>query len=349
MKEIKLRNGRKLGIDHPPFFIAEVGINHNGEMSIAKKLIDMAARNGVESVKFQKRDFLNTISSKLLQSNYSHRNSFGNTYLEHKMALELSDDQLIELAEYSKKKEINCSCSAFNISSFDFIENELNPLFHKIPSPLTVNHELLLHVASYGKPLFISTGMTTEKEVDSMMDILKPFKDSIVLLQCTSLYPTQNEEVNMNVIITYQRKYNVLTGFSSHDRSVIFPAAAVSLGARVIEKHITLDRTMKGPDQASSFEERGLQLSYGYCVDVYQALGSFEKHIQPREKENRIKHMQSIVAKDTIEPGVALSEEHITYKSPGIGIAPYKKNEILGKIVKQRIEKDLAINFEDLE
>ncbi len=348
MKELSLNNGRKIGINHPPFFIAEAGINHNGEMSIAKKLIDMAVRNGVESIKFQKRDFKNTITSQLLQRDYAHRNSFGQTYLEHKIALEFSDDELKELNEYSKERDIIFSCSAFNISSYDFIEKELDPPFHKIPSPLTVNHDLLLHVASYGKPLFISTGMTSGEEVDMMMDVLKDYKDRIVLFQCTSLYPTQNEEVNLNVIKAFQKKYDVQTGLSSHDRSVVFPAAAVALGARVIEKHITLDRAMRGPDHAASFEERGLYLSYSYCLDVFEALGIPEKKVLAREEESRIKHVQSIVANDVIDEGEIIKETQITYKSPGTGILPYQKHEVLGKTVVNRLEKDTTIKIEDL-
>ncbi len=348
MKDIILDTERKIGLNHPPFFIAEAGINHNGEMSIAKELIDMAVKSGVDSIKFQKRDFNKTITSSLLNRNYDNRNSFGRTYLDHKIALEFSDQELIELAKYSENKNIIFTCSAFDIDSYDFVEKELSPPFHKIPSPLTVNHELLLHVASYGKPMFISTGMTYSEEVDLLMNVLKDYKDQIVLLQCTSLYPTKNEEVNLNVISTFQQKHDVIAGFSSHDQSVVFPAVAVALGARVIEKHITLDRTMKGPDHASSFETRGLDLSYGYCLDAFTALGSNKKTVLERESENRIKHLQSIVSSIDIEKGTIISVEHITYKSPGDGILSYNKSSVIGKTAIVDIPKDSTIRLKDL-
>jgi sialic acid synthase SpsE len=343
MNEITLQNGPTIGINHPPFFIAEAGINHNGEIEVAKQLIDMAAKVGVQAIKFQKRDFHKTIISKYLNRDYNHHNSFGRTYLEHKIALEFTDDQLLELGEYTSSKGVIFTCSAFDIDSFDFIENDMNPPFHKIPSPLTVNHDLLKHIAAYGKPMFISTGMTSSKEVDLMMDALKVYKHNIVLLQCTSLYPTNNEEVNLNVIKTFQEKYNVLTGFSSHDRSVVFPSAAIALGARVIEKHITLDRAMKGPDHASSFEYRGLDMSYGYCMDVFSAMGSTEKAILEREKDNRTKHLQSYVSTIDIEKGSIITDDMLTIKSPGSGFLGYEKSELIGKNAIVDIPKDVTI------
>jgi sialic acid synthase SpsE len=349
MKDIVLINGRKIGFNHLPLFIAEAGINHNGEMSIAKELIDMASKVGVEVIKFQKRDFKNTITTEVLQRDYQHSNSFGKTYLEHKITLEFSNEELLELADYSQSKNLIFTCSAFDIKSYDFVEKELNPPFHKIPSPLTVNHDLLLHIASYGKPLFISTGMTSGEEIDIMMDVLKEYMDNIVLLQCTSLYPTKNEEVNLNIIKTFQQKYNVISGFSSHDQSVVFPSVAVALGARVIEKHITLDRAMKGPDHASSFEERGLELSYRYCSDVFSAMGSYQKQVLEREQESRTKHLQSIVSANDIEKGTILEQKHLVYKSPGNGILPYNKKEVLGKRTLSMIPKDTTIQLEDLK
>jgi len=343
MHDIVINEEIKIGIDHPPFFIAEAGINHNGEISIAKKLIDLAAKVGVESIKFQKRDFSNTITSEYLNRKYSQYNSFGKTYLAHKIALEFSDAELTELAEYSTDKGLIFACSAFDINSFDFIEKKLDPLFHKIPSPLTVNHDLLKHVASYGKPMFISTGMTSQNEVDMMMDLLEPYKAQIVLLQCTSLYPTDNEEVNLNTIKAFQDRYNVLSGFSSHDRSVVFPAAAIALGARVIEKHITLDRAMKGPDHASSFEERGLDMSNSYTKDVFKALGSEEKEILNREKDNRVKHLQSYVTREYIHAGTLITDDMIILKSPGTGFLGYMKNDLIGKSAVSDIPKDTTL------
>ncbi len=347
MNNIKIGD-KDIGIGFKPYFIGEIGINHNGSLTIAKQLIDMAADIGIESVKFQKRDFKNTIIQKQLSKPYVNRNSFGNTYLEHKEFLEFSDRELVELSVYTKEKGLDFGCSAFNISSYDFIENKINPVYHKIASPLVVNHELLMHVASYGKPLILSTGMCTYIEIRKAIEIIKPINNRIILMQCTSLYPTEDEEVNLRIIKKFYEDFNVVVGFSSHDKSVVFPAVATAYGARVFEKHITLDRTMKGPDHSSSFERRGLELSYKYIKSSLTALGSEKKEILSREEVSRNKHMQSIVASVNIPKGTVISRNQLIFKSPGTGIMPYEINRIIGKITKRDIDKDEIILLKDL-
>lgn len=347
MKTIKLTDKRNIGIGEKPYFIAEVGINHNGSFETACKLIDLASYVGIDCVKFQKRDFEKSIVSDYLDKPYIYMNSFGRTYREHKNFLEFSETQLLELSKYSDEKGIAFACSAFDIGSFTFIEDKISPPFHKIASPLTVNHDLLKRVASFQKPMFISTGMTTYDEIARMIDIILPINDRIVLLQCTSLYPTDNDEVNLRVVKSYQRDFNVLVGFSSHDRSVVFPSAAMVFGACVFEKHITLDRTMKGPDHSSSFEKRGLELCYNYLLATYDALGSMKKQIQPREMESREKHMQSIVSMVGINKNTKLKEEHITFKSPGTGLMPYEKLKIIGRKANRDIKVDEILTEKD--
>ena len=349
MKKIKVGN-RNIGIGFKPYFIGEIGINHNGSINIAKQLIDMAAYVGIDAVKFQKRDYVNTIIGKQLEMPYLHDKSFGRKYKDHKEYLEFTNSQLLLLAEYSKSKGLDFSCSAFDILSYDFIEREIDPPFHKIPSPLTVNHELLEHVAKYGKPVFLSTGMSTTNEVKMAVELIKRINKKLVLFQCTSLYPTEYNEVNLKVLEQYKKYYKVLTGFSSHDKSVVLPAVAVAYGACVFEKHITLDRSMKGPDHSSSFEQRGLELSYKYALNAHEALGSNTKRVLAREKESRKKHMQSIISAHNIEAGKILSENDICFKSPGTGLMPYEKNKILGKTALVNIKKDEILkinNFKD--
>jgi len=288
VKIIELADKRNIGTEEIPYFIAEVGINHNGSFETACKLIDMASNVGVDCVKFQKRDFNKSIVSAYLDSPYLHSNSFGRTYREHKEALEFTESQLLELLQYSLVKGISFSCSAFDIESFEFIEKEINPPFHKIASPLTVNHDLLRAVASFQRPMFISTGMTSYDEIASMVDAILPINDKIVLFQCTTLYPTEDNEVDLKVLASFQQDFDVLCGFSSHDRSVVFPSVAMAFGACVFEKHITLDRTMNGPDHSSSFEKRGLELCYNYLLSTDQALGNGKKKIQPREIDGMV-------------------------------------------------------------
>ena len=348
MKNFKIGN-KFVGKGYKPYFIGEIGINHNGSMKIAEKLIDMAFHAGIDAVKFQKRDYQSTITQKQLNMPYEKRNSFGKTYGDHKEALEFSNSELIHLSEYSLKKGIDFTCSAFDIKSYDFIEKEINPKFHKIASPQIVNHDLLERVAGYGKPILLSTGMSTFEEVRKATEIILPINGQLALLQCTSLYPTESTEVNLRVISEYAKNFDAVVGFSSHDKSVVLPAVAVALGASIFEKHITLDRTMKGPDHLSSFEERGLSLAYKYTLVAYKALGQSEKKTLNREVENRTKHRQSLVAKCDLKKGDVISEEHITYKSPCIGLMPYDKDFIIGKRLKMDLQADEAFQSDSVE
>lgn len=349
MKEIVLKNGRVISEKSRPFFIGEIGINHNGDKNIAFMLIDMVAEIGIDCVKFQKRDYRNTITEELLNKNYEHNHSFGKTYLEHKRFLEFSDQTLKELFRYSITKKLVPCCSAFDIKSYDFIEEKLNPLFHKIPSPLVVNHKLLEHVAKLNKPIFMATGMSSLKEIDMAVKIITKWNNDLVLMQCTSLYPTENNEVDLLVLKLFQNRYKLLTGFSSHDKTVVLPAVAHALGACIFEKHITLDRSMKGPDHSSSFEKRGLELAYNYLIATHEALGDGKKKVHEREIQSRSKHLQSIVAKYDLSAGDVISEDNIAFKSPGTGLLPYEIEKILDKKLKFNLKKDELIIPKKLE
>lgn len=348
MKEIVLQNGRLISEKAKPFFIGEIGINHNGDIKIAKKLIDMASEIGIDSIKFQKRDYKNTITEELLSKDYNYDNSFGKTYGEHKKFLEFSDESLRQLFKYATQKKLIPCCSAFDIRSYDFIESNLNPLFHKIPSPLVVNHAVLKHVSRYGKPIFMATGMCSLKEVDMAVEVITEINKDLIVMQCTSIYPTENHEVDLAVIKLFRSRYKLLTGFSSHDKTVVFPAVAYALGACVFEKHITLDRSMKGPDHSSSFEKRGLELAYNYLLATYDAMGDGNKKIQKRELVSRNKHLQSIVAARDITAGKLLRLSDIKFKSPGTGLCPFEIDKILNKKLKVNIKKDELILLDKL-
>lgn len=348
MENIELANGRKIGLQEIPYFIGEIGINHNGDINLAKKIIDMCVSVGIDCVKFQKRDYNSTIRKKFLNKKYENENSFGRTYGEHKKFLEFNDEQLKELYEYTKQKNIDFCCSGFDLKTYDYIEKEFNPLFHKIPSPLVVNVELLEHVAKYQKPIFMATGMVNLDEITNAVNIIKNINKKLVLMQCTSLYPTEDHEVNLLVLKEYQSKFQTLVGFSSHDKSVVFPAVAHALGACVFEKHITMDRTMKGPDHSSSFEKRGLELSYNYLLATHYALGTEEKYILEREILSRQKHLQSIVAAKKLKKGTIIKREDLTFMSPGDGLLPYEITKIIGKtLIKDKKEQDLIL-LEDI-
>jgi sialic acid synthase len=347
--QIKLKNGRVIGDKAPVYIIAEVGINHNGDFELAKKMIEEAAKTGIDAIKFQKRTVDEMYIKSFLDKPYNKDYAFGATYGEHKKYLEFDDDQFLELKKCAKKENVDFIVSGFDYSGFDFIDKKLNVDIHKIASPFVTHYPLLKQVACYGKPMIVSTGMHTRKEIYAAVNYIKQFNKEIILLQATTLYPCPDELVNLNVLKTYRKKLNVLVGYSSHDRSVILPAASVALGGCVIEKHFTLDRTMKGPDHAASVETRGLELivNYAHCVDI--GLGNGRKMLNKEEKEQRKKYGVSIVSRKRLSGGHVIREDDITVKCPGGGISPVHFNDIIGKRTTRNIPSDEIIYRGDVE
>lgn len=341
--EITLKNGRKIGAGHPAYIIAEVGINHNGNFEIAKKLIDKVAILELDAIKFQKRTINELYTQEFLDSDYTNHNSFGKTYGEHKHNLEFSDEQFFELKAHAEKREVELLVSGFDAKSFDFINNELNVPLHKIPSPYINHFPILEKVAKYNKPILISTGMHNMKEVTEAVNFIKKYNEQIVILQCTSTYPIENHQANLRVIQTYHKEFNTLVGYSSHDKGIILSVAAVALGACVIEKHFTFDRTAKGPDHAASAETRGLELIHNYIRAIEEGFGDGQKIVYDEEKKMRIKYGFSIVSRIDIQEGTRIGKDMITYKIPGNGIPPKEEFKILGKIAKNDIKKDEII------
>jgi len=347
--EIILKNGRKIGDNHPAYIIAEIGINHNGSMEIAKKLIDKASIIGVDAIKFQKRTIKEMYLKEFLDAPYENRNSFGKTYGEHKKFLEFSNEQLIELKEYTKYREIDFLVSGFDFSGFDFIEKELDVLFHKLPSPLVTHTPLLKHIAKFGKPIILSTGMHDFSEVKNAVETIKKINKQLIILQCTTSYPTNDIDVNLSVIKRYREELGVLAGYSSHDRGVVIPAASVVLGGCVIEKHYTLDRTMQGPDHVASVEPRGLELIIRYTRAVEAAIGDDKKELKGLEFGAKIKYSYSCVAKSDIQIGQTLTEDMIIYKVPGTGLKPSQLDLIIGKKAIKKIWSEHQITLNDIK
>jgi sialic acid synthase SpsE len=347
--EIKLENGRIIGDNHPAYIIAEIGINHNGSIDIAKKLVDKASIIGIDAVKFQKRTIEEMYRKDFLQLSYIKDNSFGDTYGKHKEFLEFSDEQLYELKEYTKARNLDFIVSGFDYSGFDFINNELDVLFHKIASPLVTHIPLLIHIAKYGKPMVLSTGMHDFEEVRHAVTEVKKYNKELILLQCTTSYPTNNEDVNLSVIKRFRDEFNVLSGYSSHDRGVVIPATSVTFGSCFIEKHFTLDRTMKGPDHISSVEPRGLELILSYTRAIESAIGTDEKKLNKVEYAAKEKFGYSCVAKNKIAMGEKITLEKIAFKQPGTGLKPSEIDLILNKISKRSISSDQEILENDCE
>ena len=347
--KIELTPNRFIGQGCKPFIMAEVGINHNGVFENAKLLIEEAAKSGADAVKFQKRTLSEMYTKDYLSSSYFKENSFGSTDGSHKEFLEFTDDELLELKSIADMCNITFSVSGFDFSGFEFIEKVLKVPFHKIASPLVTHYPLLKYVASFNKPLIISTGMHDYHEVSDMVKFVKEINNKIVLLQCTTSYPTEDSDVNLSVIKRYKREFGVLAGYSSHDRGVVLPAASVALGSCFIEKHFTLDRMSKGPDHISSVEPRGLELIVKYANSVYYGLGSDQKELCNSEVENKIKHGYSCVALVDIKKGSTLTESMICFKQPGGGILPKDIKQIIGRQLDFDVQIDHKFNLHDFQ
>ncbi len=348
MNSIKISENRCIGENFTPYVIAEAGINHNGDFEIAKQLVYHAARSGADAIKFQKRTIDDMYTKEFLNREYLKDYSFGKTYGEHKKFLELSDEQFFELQAMAKSFNIDFLVSGFEFASFEFIEKQLHVPMHKIPSPFINHFPLLKQVAQYGKPIVLSTGMHSLDEIKPAVDFIRQYNDKIVVMQTTTLYPCQNEDANLKVLLTLKKELNTLVGYSSHDKGVVLPAAAVAYGACIIEKHFTLDRTMIGPDHIASVEPRGLELICKYAKTVFQGLGSPDKTILEAEKPQKLKYGVSIVSKNKIVKGQVLQREDITVKCPGGGISPRYFDSIIGKVAQKDIPEDSIIYEEDI-
>lgn len=258
--------------------VAEIGINHNGDIKIAKKLIDIAIDCGCNVVKFQKRTVDLVYTEEEL--NQERQTLFGDLNRHLKYGLEFDIDEYCQIDKYCQKKDILWFASCWDQKSCDFI-CQFNVPFLKIPSALLTNDFLLRYAKKFNKPIILSTGMSTLKQIDCAVKILG--KKNIILMHSTSAYPTYPEEVNLKMITTLKKRYKTPVGYSGHELNVFVPALAVALGACVIEKHITLDRRMWGSDQSSSIEPEELKRTVEYIRQTELLLGDGKKRIYPRE------------------------------------------------------------------
>lgn len=246
--------GKVIGDNSPCFIIAEIGINHNGDINLAKSLIDMAITAGCDAVKFQKRTVDVVYTKEELEK--ERQSVFGDTNGDLKRGLEFGFEEYSKINDYCKNRGIMWFASCWDEGSVDFI-SKFNPPCYKISSASLTDDNLLRYTKSKGKPLLVSTGMSSMEEIDHAIDVLGG-TDNIVLYHCTSTYPTDNQEINLNVIKAFRDKYDCPIGFSGHERGVTPSVMSVTIGANSVERHITTDRTLWGSDQAASLEMNGL-------------------------------------------------------------------------------------------
>ena len=339
---------RFIGSGSPVFIIAEIGINHQGDKEIAKDLIRSAKDSGADAVKFQKRSIERILTSEGMKMPYENSNSFGKTYGEHKEALELSAESYYEIKDFADSIDILFCASGWDEESVDFLD-ALGIPFFKVASADLTNFPLIKHTAKKGRPVMISTGMADMDIVSDAIEIISDINDSIMIMQCTSTYPSRYSELNLNVINTYRSmfpKYPI--GYSGHELGIAVPVAAVALGAKIIEKHFTLDRTMRGGDHAASLEPHGFSKMVRDIRNVERSMGSSIKKIQDSERPIIKKLGKSIVSAQDIRSGSVISSDMITVKGPGTGVSPMDIEKVIGNTASRDINADTVIKKEDV-
>ena len=252
------------------FIVAEIGINHNGDMSICKELIDVAAESGCDAVKFQKRDINQVYTQEFLDS--PRESQWGTTQREQKLGLEFSADEYQEIEDYCKEKGLEWFASAWDVNSQKFLR-QFNSKYNKVASAMIVHTDLLKEIASEGKHTFISTGMTTYDDIQTAVDIFRKAGCSFELMHTVSTYPMKDEDANLNMIKTLKKKFNCNIGYSGHEVGLAVSYAATALGITSLERHITLDRSMYGSDQSASVEPSGFRQLVGAVRKIELAMG----------------------------------------------------------------------------
>lgn len=312
--------------------IAEAGVNHNGDMDIAKRLIDAAADAGVDYVKFQTFKTENLVSCDAPTAEYQKTATNETSQYAMLKRLELSEAQHLELIDYCREKGVNFLSTAFDLDSIDLLSTfDLD--FWKIPSGEITNYPYLAKIARTGQPIVMSTGMCDHQDIENALNVLLDngaCKDNITLLHCNTQYPTPHEDVNLLAMPHMGSTFGVKAGYSDHTQGIEVPIAAVALGATVIEKHFTLDRNMEGPDHKASLEPNELKAMVSAIRNIEKALGVEKKCASSSETPNKIVARKSIVAKRHITEGELLTEENITVKRPGNGISPMRWKEVTG-------------------
>lgn len=328
--------------------IAEAGVNHNGSLILAKKLIAAAAEAGADYVKFQTFKTENLVSRLAKKAAYQQKNLSDKDDSQFSMLkkLELSPEQHNELIVYSQKHNIQFLSTAFDLDSIDFL-SMLHLGIWKIPSGEITNYPYLKRIALKKEPVILSTGMSEIEEIEDAVSVLLKYglqQKQITLLHCNTEYPTPMEDVNLKAMQELGKHFGMSIGYSDHTQGIEIPIAAVSLGATVIEKHFTLDRSMEGPDHQASLEPSELKAMINAIRNIEKALGDGIKQVSASEQKNRSIARKSIVASRRIEEGEILTEDNLAVKRPGNGLSPMLWEKVLGhKAIHTFEEEDLIV------
>jgi len=331
--------------------IAEAGVNHNGDINLAKQLIDVAVDAGVDYVKFQtfKSESLVSISAKKATYQIENTKDASENQLQMLKKLELSHQQHIELLSYCKQKNISFFSTAFDLESLDYLKS-IGLSMVKIPSGEITNLPYLRKAATLFTEVIISSGMSTLQDINNALKVFIEAgipKNKISILHCNTEYPTPMQDVNLHAMLTIQKEFDVTIGYSDHTLGIEVPVAAVALGAKVIEKHFTIDRSLPGPDQLASLEPIELKAMVQAIRNIELAIsGNGIKEPSESEMKNIEIARKSIVAKTMIAKGEVFSEHNITTKRPGNGISPMLWDEVVGQVANIDFNKDDLIDLD---
>lgn len=331
--------------DSPCFVIAEIGQNHLGSVEMAKKMIEAAAAAGANAVKFQKRDNKTLFTKEMYDKLYENDNSFGRTYGEHRERLEFNQQQYMQLKTYAELQGLVFFATPFDIPSVNFLDQIGVPCY-KVASALITDIPLIEHIASKGKPVFVSTGGCLKEDIDRAYKALMKHDVDVCLMHCVAAYPMEDyKEANMKLIRTMMLDYpEAVIGFSSHESGIMLPVAAYMLGARVVEKHFTLNRAMRGGDQKFSLEPAGMSKMVRDLNRIHEAMsGDGNKHLYTSEADAVRKLGKGIYARVAISKGERITPAMVAFKSPANGMPPYRVDEVVGCVAREDIPTDGTI------
>ena len=330
--------------------IAEAGVNHNGSLDMAKQLVDKAVEAGVDYIKFQTFKASRLVTKSAKQAEYQRKNIGKGEYSQYQMLkkLELSPEDHEVLIAYCKERGIKFFSTAFDFESIEYLHS-LNLGLWKIPSGEVTNYPFLKRIAAYNESTILSTGMCDMQDVRAAVDALYKnglSKENLILLHCNTEYPTPFEDVNLKAMGALRNEFGVEVGYSDHTKGIEVPIAAVALGATVIEKHFTLDRTLPGPDHKASLEPDELKVMVSAIRNIEKAVsGDGTKHVSESERKNIAIARKSIVAACDIKAGEIFTEENLTVKRPESGISPMRWEELLGQKAKKDFNEDELIEL----
>jgi sialic acid synthase len=349
MRELHI-GGRLIHDDGAAFVVAEIGHNHQGSLEKAMELFHAAKECGVDAVKLQKRDNRTLFTREYYEASYDSENSFGPTYGAHREALELGREEYAELRRYAQELGLVFFATAFDLPSADLLAELDLPAF-KIASGDLGNTPLLRHVAAFGKPILLSTGGATMEDVQRAVDTVLPINEQVCVLQCTAAYPAEVEDLNLSVITTLRERFpELVIGLSDHQNGIAMAVVAYMLGARVIEKHFTLNHAWKGTDHAFSLMPEGMRRLVRDLHRVPAALGDGVKRPLDCEQPALVKMGKKLVAARDLDAGHVLSEADVVVKSPADGgLPPYELERLLGRPLRRPLRFEETIFLEDVE